>query len=155
MSVALAVNVSVCPRINTLSFIDAKPGEEWIYATGIRRDGEQGQPICVSRVFINPVLKGIEAQLRLRKGAVYALIEREYGVSIARVDQEMRAVSLDADDAGMWVRAAQEFGVEHPRQGEVVGEFGGARHLRHGVDFAQCPADDAKRGRAHGRMGGW
>ena len=81
-------------------------GEEWIYCMGIRHDdrvGERGKksgrPICVTRLFLNPSLAGIEGKLRERKTAVYALIEREYKVSIQRVEQELQGVLLSADDA--------------------------------------------------------
>ncbi len=43
---------------------------------------------------------------------------------------------VDAGDLGVGVRAAQQLAEEHPRQGEVVGELGGARDLRGRVDFA-------------------
>lgn len=78
----------------------AKPGDEWIYATGIRRDTVNARPICVTRLFINPVFKGIEDKLRESKMAVYALIEKEYKISIKRVDQELQGVVLDVHDAG-------------------------------------------------------
>jgi len=83
-----------------------EPGEEWIYCMGIRHDdraGERGKktsrPICITRLFLNPALTGIEGKLRERKTAVYALIEREYKVSIQRVEQELQGVLLGADDA--------------------------------------------------------
>ncbi len=82
-------------------------GEEWIYAMGIRHDDSAGgrgkklsRPICITRLFLNPVLAGIEGKLRERKTAVYALLEREYKVSIQRVEQELQGVLLGADDAG-------------------------------------------------------
>jgi DNA-binding GntR family transcriptional regulator len=79
-------------------------GEEWIYCMGIRHDdrverGKKTRPICITRLFLNPSLTGIEGKLRERKTAVYALIEREYKVSIQRVEQELQGVLLDADDA--------------------------------------------------------
>jgi DNA-binding GntR family transcriptional regulator len=84
----------------------AAPGEEWVYAMGLRHDSrasERGKkpdrPISITRIFLNPQLKGIETKLRGRKTAVYAMIEREYKVSIQRVEQELHAVVLDADDA--------------------------------------------------------
>jgi DNA-binding GntR family transcriptional regulator len=80
----------------------ADVGEEWIYAFGMRHEGSNGhggRPICVSRLFLNPALKGIETKLRGRKTAVYALIEREYNISIERVEQDLQGVVLDADDA--------------------------------------------------------
>lgn len=81
-------------------------GEEWIYAMGIRHDDrarergkKSGRPICITRLFLNPALTGIENKLRERKTAVYALIEREYKVNIQRVEQELQGVLLGADDA--------------------------------------------------------
>lgn len=82
-------------------------GAEWTYAVGVRvaQRGEDeagvtaARPICLTRLYLNPVLKGIEAKLRERKSAVYALIEREYGESILRVEQELQGAVLGADDA--------------------------------------------------------
>jgi GntR family transcriptional regulator len=86
-------------------------GEEWTYAMGLRRTNgnagsgngsgtkADGRPICVTRLYLSPVLKGIETRLRGRTGAVYMLIERDYGLSIQRVEQELCGVLLDADDA--------------------------------------------------------
>lgn len=84
--------------------LEATPGQEWVYAVGLRvapgADGTlPGRPICITRLYLNPLLKGIESQLRGRKGAVYALIEAGYGLGIERVDQELQGVLLDADDA--------------------------------------------------------
>lgn len=84
----------------------AEPGEEWIYAMGLRhhvpavdRSRKPGRPICITRLYLNPQLKGIEGKLRERKTAVYVLIEREYKLTIQRVEQELQAVVLDGDDA--------------------------------------------------------
>jgi DNA-binding GntR family transcriptional regulator len=57
------------------------------------------RPICVTRLFLNPALEGIEARLRERRMAVYALIEREYKVTIQRVEQDLQGAVLEADDA--------------------------------------------------------
>jgi GntR family transcriptional regulator len=84
----------------------AKVGDEWTYAMGLRSEStlapakvKDSRPICVTRLFLNPVLKGIDAKLRERKTAVYAIIEREYKRNIQRVEQELQSVALDADDA--------------------------------------------------------
>ena len=96
-------------------------GEEWVYAIGIRFEpgdgfnkdpgsdgarnvaspvrGAASRPIAVTRLFLNPALEGIEAKLRERRTAVYALIEREYKVSIVRVEQDLQGTVLDAEDA--------------------------------------------------------
>jgi DNA-binding GntR family transcriptional regulator len=79
--------------------LQSTAGTEWAYAMGLRIVPGETRPICVTRLFLNPLLKGIEGKLRGRKGAVYALIEAEYGIGIERVDQELQAVLLDTDDA--------------------------------------------------------
>lgn len=84
-------------------------GEEWGYAMGMRhgspaaagkgQEPQPGRPICITRLYLSPELKGIEARLRERKTAVYAIIEREFGITIQRVEQDLQSVALDADDA--------------------------------------------------------
>jgi GntR family transcriptional regulator len=84
----------------------AKVGDEWTYAMGLRTEStlapakaRDSRPICVTRLFLNPLLKGIDTKLRERKTAVYAIIEREYQLNIQRVEQELHSIALDADDA--------------------------------------------------------
>jgi DNA-binding GntR family transcriptional regulator len=81
----------------------AKPGEEWIFAAGIRvdrgRDGSASQPICITRVYLNPVLEGIQKHLPDRTGPIHELVEEVFGHRLARVEQHISAVSLDRDDA--------------------------------------------------------
>ncbi|HET9535480.1 MAG TPA: GntR family transcriptional regulator [Mesorhizobium sp.] len=83
--------------------LGARAGEEWIYAIGTRHgtksNGNGDRPFCLTRLYLNPTLKGIEARLRERKSAVYALIEREYKIQIERVEQDFQAVVLSTDDA--------------------------------------------------------
>jgi DNA-binding GntR family transcriptional regulator len=78
-----------------------EPGAEWIYAVGVRRTGDpETPPICVTRLFLNPLLEGIQARLRDSKVAIYSLIERDFGRPIERIEQQLSGVVLDADDAG-------------------------------------------------------
>jgi len=77
----------------------ATPGEEWIYAVAIRRDKAGGKPFCVTRLFLNPALEGIEQTLRRSHGPVYAIIERDFDLRIERVEQAICGVLLDAHDA--------------------------------------------------------
>jgi GntR family transcriptional regulator len=84
----------------------APAGQEWVLVVGLRHDHPEAapgalaaRPICITRIFLNPMLEGIEARLARRKTAVYALIEREYKIVIQRVEQELQGVVLAADDA--------------------------------------------------------
>jgi DNA-binding GntR family transcriptional regulator len=83
----------------------AEPGANWVFGFGIRyeaanrRSGTQGRPICVTRLFLNPILEGIEDRIRGRKTAVYAIIESDYHILVNRVEQDVHGVILGADDA--------------------------------------------------------
>jgi GntR family transcriptional regulator len=86
--------------------LGVEAGDEWVLAVGLRHAHPGGatarkpaRPICITRIFLNPRLQGIEAKLRERKTAVYALIEQQYKIRIQRVEQELQGVVLAADDA--------------------------------------------------------
>jgi len=74
-------------------------GEPWICATGVRSDTESAVPFCVTHLYINPRLNGIEAKLRKRRTAVYSMLEKEYGTRIERVEQELQGVAFSPEDA--------------------------------------------------------
>ena len=98
----------------------AEPGAQWIHVVGIRHasatDGAspaagahagrgararkaQARPLCVVRVFLNPILAGIESRLRTRRTTIYSIIENEFGHPIERVEQDLTGAILDAEDA--------------------------------------------------------
>jgi GntR family transcriptional regulator len=80
--------------------MSAKPGDEWIYAVALRRETAGGKPFCVTRLYLNPALKGIEQALRRGSpGPVYSIIERDFGVRIGRVEQLIAGSVLDEQDA--------------------------------------------------------
>jgi|SRR5688572_6229253 GntR family transcriptional regulator len=76
-----------------------RPGEKWIYAVALRREIDGGKPFGVTRLYLNPALKGIERALRGAKRPVYSIIERDFGVRIERVEQMISGVVLDEEDA--------------------------------------------------------
>lgn len=84
--------------------LESEAGSEWTYAVGLRMAAagegpDAPRPICITRLYLSPLLKGIDKRLRGRHGAVYALIESAYGHTIERVEQELQGVQLDAEDA--------------------------------------------------------
>jgi len=75
--------------------------EAWVCATGVRSDTETSIPFCVTHLYINPRLSGIEKKLRKRRIAVYSLLEKEYQVRIKRVEQELQGVIFSTEDAAL------------------------------------------------------
>jgi GntR family transcriptional regulator len=79
--------------------VSAPVGEEWIYAIAIRYEINGERPFGITRLYLNPMLKGIEKALRSNRGPVYALIERDYSMRIDRVEQAIVGIILDEHDA--------------------------------------------------------
>ncbi|WP_300552208.1 GntR family transcriptional regulator [Limnohabitans sp. Rim8] len=79
--------------------VSAPTGEEWIYAIAIRYEINGERPFGITRLYLNPMLEGIENALRSNRGPVYALIERDYSMRIDRVEQAIIGIILDEHDA--------------------------------------------------------
>lgn len=82
--------------------LKAELGQEWVFAVGLRMDRSRGDAkhaVCITRLWLNPTLEGIENMLREHDGPVYSLLETAFGRSIKRVEQEIEGVLLDASDA--------------------------------------------------------
>ncbi|MGA3397608.1 MAG: GntR family transcriptional regulator [Acetobacteraceae bacterium] len=74
-------------------------GEKWLFGHGIRFRKHDDLPICRTRVYINPAFRGIADRLTSRSGAIYRLIEKQYDVHVARVEQRILAIALSSEDA--------------------------------------------------------
>lgn len=74
-------------------------GERWLFGVGIRYRKDDDFPVCLTRVYINPDFNDLARRLRSRDDAIYKLIEKHHKVTVARVEQQMAAVSLSRDDA--------------------------------------------------------
>ena len=74
-------------------------GERWLFGIGIRYQKEDNLPVALTRVYISPDFSDIAQLLKDRTEAIYKLIEKHYGVTVARVEQRILAVSLSRDDA--------------------------------------------------------
>jgi GntR family transcriptional regulator len=79
--------------------LSARAGQEWIYAMAVRREVGGGKPLALTRLYLNPALKGIERALRGAHAPVYSIIERDFGLRIERVEQVISGIVLDEHDA--------------------------------------------------------
>lgn len=74
-------------------------GERWLLGIGIRYKRDDELPVCISRVYINPEFANLARRLGRGRDTIYKLIEERHGVTVARVEQQIFAVSLSRDDA--------------------------------------------------------
>lgn len=74
-------------------------GQRWICVSGFRYAGRQKRPMALTQIYINPSYGGVGKLIGTLKVPVYTLIEKQYGVTIVEVKQEIRAVTVSAADA--------------------------------------------------------
>ena len=72
------------------------PRETWLHVEGMRFARDERLPICHTEVFIAPHLRSVAGIHTRTKQPIYAILEKEFGVKIARVEQEIGAVILNA-----------------------------------------------------------
>lgn len=73
--------------------------QPWLILEGLRSDAAGSVPICHSIVFVNRDFATVADELRGHAGAIYRLIEERFGVVVATVEQEIRALPMPADAA--------------------------------------------------------
>ena len=74
-------------------------GQRWVRVTGFRYAGKRKLPISLSEIYIVAAYGGIRKLIGTMKVPVYAMIEKQYGVSIVEVQQEIAATLVGAAEA--------------------------------------------------------
>ncbi len=75
------------------------PGQRWVKVTGFRYAGKDKLPMALTDIYINATYGGIRRLIGTMKVPVYTLIEKQYGITIVEVRQEIRATVIGAADA--------------------------------------------------------
>jgi DNA-binding GntR family transcriptional regulator len=70
--------------------------ETWLHVEGLRFARDERLPICHTEVFIAPHLRSVSGIHARTKQPIYAILEKEFGVKITRVEQEISAVILSS-----------------------------------------------------------
>lgn len=75
-------------------FLDARPGEEWLHATGVRRVHPDQPPVCFVEIFFHPFFRAIQGLEHCTEAPVYTLIEQQFGEEILEVRHQLKAERL-------------------------------------------------------------
>ncbi|HEY4298613.1 MAG TPA: GntR family transcriptional regulator [Paraburkholderia sp.] len=78
--------------------LGARHGETWLHLEGLRTNGRDADPICVSDIYIHPAFRALEVEGHSHT-PIYTLIEEQFGEQIAAVQQEIRATFITATQA--------------------------------------------------------
>jgi len=74
-------------------------GQRWICVSGFRYVGKEKRPMAFTEIYINPTYGGVRKLIGTLKVPVYTLIEKQYGVTIVEVKQEIRAITVNPTEA--------------------------------------------------------
>jgi DNA-binding GntR family transcriptional regulator len=74
-------------------------GQRWVRVTGLRYAGREKLPIALTEIYIAAPYAGIRRLIGTLKVPVYSLIEKQYGVSIVEVQQDIGATRVGAGEA--------------------------------------------------------
>jgi GntR family transcriptional regulator len=74
-------------------------GQRWVRVRGFRYAGRDKLPMALADIYINAAYGGIQKLIGTMTVPVYTLIEKQYGVTIVEVKQEIRATRISPADA--------------------------------------------------------
>ena len=75
-------------------------GEKWLTVRGFRRAYDAEDPLCWIEYYINSSFAAVGKLLEHHTGAVFALIEDRYGVTITEAHEEIAAILTPPEVAG-------------------------------------------------------
>lgn len=76
-------------------------GERWLRMAGYRRHIGGASPLCWSEIYVAEPYIGIRAKVDHAQTPIYALLSEQYGLSIDRVERQIRATAMPADVSGV------------------------------------------------------
>ncbi len=76
--------------------LGCSPGQPWLRLSGPREPTSDSAPLCWLTVLIDERYAAAVADTSLHATAIFALIERHFGIAITEVAQEIKATLLDA-----------------------------------------------------------
>jgi DNA-binding GntR family transcriptional regulator len=79
--------------------LDTRVGTPWLRVRSLRAFPGESRPICMTTAYVDARLPGIEGHLKRLTGPISAMLEREYDLKIARIEQSIQAVRLDKTEA--------------------------------------------------------
>ena len=112
--------------------LECRHGARWLRVNSLRAVPGHARPVCMTTAYIDPKFPDLEKNLERLTGPISAMLERVYGIRIARIEQSIQAVRLGkrqakllrAMDGGPALRAIRRY---YDRNGRLI-ELSNAIH---------------------------
>lgn len=97
--------------------LECREGARWLRMNSLRLVPGDARPVCMTTAYIDLRFPELEKNLERLEGPISAMLERLYGVRIARIEQSIQAVRLGkrqakllrASDGGPALRAIRRY----------------------------------------------
>lgn len=74
--------------------LECREGHEWLRLNTLRTVPNDPRPICMTTAYVDAGLPDIDKHLGHVAGPISAMLERTYGIRIARIEQSIQAIPL-------------------------------------------------------------
>jgi len=74
--------------------LECREGARWLRVNSLRAVPGDARPVCMTTAYIDLRLPDLEKNLEKLTGPISAMLERVYGIRIARIEQSIQAVRL-------------------------------------------------------------
>ena len=97
--------------------LECREGAKWLRVNSLRAVPGDARPVCMTTAYLDLRLPNLEQNLEALSGPISAMLERVYGIQIARIEQSIQAVRLGkrqakllrAVDGGPALRAIRRY----------------------------------------------
>ena len=79
--------------------LECRVGRSWLQVDSLRTIPGTPNPICMTTAYLDARLPNLERNLEGIDGPISAMLERTYGVRIARIEQSIQAIALNKRQA--------------------------------------------------------
>ena len=74
--------------------LESREGAEWLRVNSLRAVPGDARPVCMTTAYLDLRLPNLEKNLEQLTGPISAMLEKVYGIRIARIEQSIQAVRL-------------------------------------------------------------
>ena len=74
--------------------LECREGARWLRVNSLRAVPGDARPVCMTTAYLDLRLPDLEKNLEALTGPISAMLERVYGIHIARIEQSIQAVRL-------------------------------------------------------------
>ena len=74
--------------------LECREGARWLRVNSLRAVPGDPRPVCMTTAYLDLKLPGLEKNLAQLTGPISAMLEKIYGIRIARIEQSIQAVRL-------------------------------------------------------------